>query len=134
MSRRLRPCLVTDLHGNPVSGIAVNLSRSTPVRLVTAAARRRTQAVSRLGSWTLVQRWAQTAHASSTGLSSVKFKRDGHRQHGFDDRRQRRTADATGHTNGSIAPSVKVKDTDGNSVSGVSVTFAGASGGRLATR
>ncbi|HVP75536.1 MAG TPA: invasin domain 3-containing protein, partial [Gaiellaceae bacterium] len=128
--------LVTDQHGNPVSGVAVTFSVATGGGSITGAnTTTDASGIATVGSWTLgTAAGSDTLTASATGLADVTFDATatadaattiavaaGDNQH------------ATVNTAVATDPSVLVTDQYGNPVQGVNVTFAVASGGGSAT-
>jgi adhesin/invasin len=133
-----RPAVkATDTHGNPVSGVSIVFAVGTGGGIVTGAAQTtNADGIATVGSWTLGSvAGPNTLTASASGpISPVTFIASatsgaaatlaiiaGNNQ------------SATVATAVSTAPAVRVTDTQGNAVSGVSVTFAMSSGGGSVT-
>ena len=128
--------LVTDTHGNPVSGVAVTFAiGSGGGSLTGGSATTNASGIATVGSWKLgTGDGANTLTASASGLSSVTFNATGVADaaasialNGGDN--QTATVDTTVAT----APSVRIADQYGNPVAGISVTFAIGSGGGSVT-
>ncbi|MDB4950229.1 MAG: hypothetical protein JWM27_2878 [Gemmatimonadetes bacterium] len=127
---------VTDANGNPVSGVSVTFAVASGGGSVTGgSATTNASGVATVGSWTLgTTAGANTLDASSTGLTTVTFTATG--AAGAAANMVKSAGDgqsATVNTSVSTAPAVTVTDANGNAVSGVSVTFAVASGGGSVT-
>ena len=126
--------LVTDQSGNPVSGVSVTFAAATGGGSVTGgAATTDASGIATVGSWTLgTTVGANTLTATSGSLtgSPVTFTATG--TVGPAALITASAGDAQSAIAGSavaIAPAVLVTDANGNPVSGVSVTFAVATGG-----
>ena len=128
--------LVTDSLGNPVPGVGVTFSVSSGGGSATGtSATTNASGIATVGSWKLgTTAGSNTLTASSAGLADVVFQATGTASSattiaiGAGDNQS-----ATVNTNTPTAPTVHVTDQYGNSVSGVPVTFALASGGGSAT-
>ena len=126
--------IVRDVNGNAVSGVSVTFAVATGGGSITGSTTTtNVSGIATLGSWTLgATPGANTLTATSTGLtgSPVTFSATGTvgvaTQIAIN---AGNSQSATAGTAVTTAPSVIVKDANGNPVSGVSVTFAVATGG-----
>ncbi|HXY68814.1 MAG TPA: Ig-like domain-containing protein, partial [Gemmatimonadales bacterium] len=127
--------LVTDAHGNPVSGVAVTFAVATGGGSVvpTTAVATNASGIAQVTSWTLsTTAGSNTLTATSAGLtgSPVTFTATG--TAGSATQIAINGGNGQSATAGSavaVAPSVRITDSHGNPVSGVGVTFAVATGG-----
>ncbi|HVP75814.1 MAG TPA: Ig-like domain-containing protein, partial [Gaiellaceae bacterium] len=127
--------LVTDALGNPVSGVSVTFAVASGGGSVTGAhATTGADGIATVGSWTVgTAAGTNTLTADATGLPTVTFTADGVAGAAANlDANAGDSQSATVNTN-VTAPSVIATDAYGNPVSGVTVTFAVASGGGSAT-
>lgn len=128
--------MVRDQKGDPMSGVPVGFSvASGGGSLTGAAAVTNSSGVASVGSWTLgTTAGANTLVASTGSLTPVTFTATG--TAGAAAAVTKTAGDGQTATAGSAvatAPSVTVRDANGNPVAGASVTFAVASGGGSVT-
>ena len=128
--------IVKDANGNPVSGVSVSFAVASGGGSVTGAtASTNAAGIATVGSWTLgTVAGTNTLNATSGTLSAVVFTATS--TAGAAASVAKNTGDNQSAVAGSavpIPPSVIVKDASGNPESGVSVTFAVASGGGSVT-
>jgi adhesin/invasin len=127
---------ITDANGNPVAGVSVTFSVASGGGSVTGGSATTDAAgVATVGSWTLgTTAGANTLDAASAGLTTVTFTATG--TAGAPANMVKSAGDAqtaTVNTAVATAPAVTITDSNGNPVSGVSVTFSVASGGGSVT-
>ena len=131
--------LVTDVSGLPVSGVIVTFTVASGGGSVTAASQAtNASGIATVGSWILGSTpGANTLTASSGSLIPVTFTATGVTAAPGPPASLTKTAGdgqtATVGTAVLIAPSVTVADANGNPLSGITVTFAVASGGGSVT-
>ncbi len=128
--------LVTDAQGNPVSGVAVTFAVQSGGGSVTGGATStNSSGLATVGSWTLgAGAGTNTLSASASGLSTVTFTATGVPANA--DNITLDSGDGQSATVGTAVatnPEVLVEDVNGNPVSGVTITFAVASGGGSVT-
>lgn len=128
--------IVKDAKGNPVSGTTVTFAVASGGGTITGANQTTNAAgVATIGGWTLgTTAGSNTLTATAGSLSPVTFTATA--SAGAAAVVTKTAGDAQTATAGasvSVAPAVTVKDANGNAVSGVSVTFAVASGGGIVT-
>ena len=130
--------VVTDTHANPVSGVSVIFAVASGGGVATGtSATTNAAGVATVGGWTLgASPGANTLTATASGLSGspVTFSASGNAgaAHSIALNAGNNQTAAAGTAVGA-PPSVVVTDTHANPVSGVSVIFAVASGGGVAT-
>ena len=128
--------IVRDQNGDPMGGVAVGFSVTSGAGSLTgAAAVTNSSGVATVGSWILgTTVGSNTLVASSGSLTPVTFTATG--TAGAPAAVTKTAGDAQTATAGSgvaTAPSVTVRDANGNPVAGTSVTFSVASGGGSVT-
>jgi adhesin/invasin len=122
---------VRDQFGNPVSGVAVTFAVVSGGGSVTGSpATTNASGIATVGSWILgTIAGVNSLTASTGGLTPVTFTATGSPGTGSMTVNAGNSQAATVNTAVAVRPSVIIKDTNGNPVNGVSVTFAVASGG-----
>ncbi|MEP6999384.1 MAG: Ig-like domain-containing protein [bacterium] len=127
--------IVKDANGNPVSGVVVTFAVTTGGGSVNGSpATTNASGIATVGSWTLgASAGANSLTASSGSLTPVSFSATGTVGTGTLSVNGGNNQNATVNTAVLVNPSVIIKDTNGNPIANVSVTFAVASGGGSVT-
>ncbi|HEU0052706.1 MAG TPA: invasin domain 3-containing protein, partial [Longimicrobium sp.] len=127
--------LITDANGNPVSGVSVTFTPATGDGSVTGSpATTNASGIATVGSWTLGTAAGADSLTATAGALSTVFTATG--TAGPPANIIKNAGDAQTDTVGkdvAIAPQVKITDSFGNPVFGVSVAFAVATGGGAVT-